>query len=154
MHRLWNMKFSHGLFIWVIMDWSDFHICSEKIWGMGTRSYLVDQFNSLPLKSTLDCWVCPLILGSCVTLLLLCWVFIAAGGLSLVVERGGCSPVMMHKDFSLLWSPGFRWWALVVMVHGLLSCGTRVVSPRNVDSSKTRNQSRVPCNDRHSHPVY
>ena len=88
-----HMKFSHGLFIWVIMDWSDFHICSEKIWVMGTRRDLVNQFN-LPLKSILGCWVCPLLLGSCVTLLLsLGWVSIVAGGLSLVVESGGCSPV-------------------------------------------------------------
>ena len=66
----------------------------------------------------------------------LCWVFIAARRLSLVVENGGYSSLRC-AGFSLrwlllLWSTGSRCagfsscgtWASVVMAHGLSSCGS------------------------------
>ena len=92
----------------------------------------------------------------------LCWVFIAACGLSLVVASRGYSSLWC-AGFSLswlllLWSTGSR--------HaGFSSCGTQaqqlwltgcsaqaqllwrtgLVAPRHVGSSRTRAQTRVPC---------
>ena len=65
------------------------------------------------------------------------WVFVAAGGLSLVAASGGYSP-LQHADFSLWWllllqSVGSRHagfsscglWASVVVSCRLSSCGAR-----------------------------
>ena len=85
----------------------------------------------------------------------LCWVFIAAHGLSLVaVSRG----------YSSLWCAGFslQWLLLLRSMGsrhaGFSSCGswslerrlsscwcTGLVAPRHVESSQTRDQVRVPC---------
>ena len=59
----------------------------------------------------------------------LCWVFVAAHGLSLALESGGYS------------SCGEQ--ASVVGECGLRSCGAWVVAPVRVASSRTRDQTRV-----------
>ena len=91
----------------------------------------------------------------------LCWVFIAARGLSLVAASGGYSS-LWWAGFSLrwlllLWSTGSRHAASVVVTHGLSSCRSRAlerrlsscgarawVAPRHVGSSQTRDRTRVP----------
>ena len=92
----------------------------------------------------------------------LCWVFVAACGLSLVAASGG---------YSLLWCTGFslQWllllWSTGSRHTGFSSCSTRaqqlwltgsraeaqqlwhtgLVVPQHVGSSRTRAQTRVPC---------
>ena len=60
----------------------------------------------------------------------LCWVFIAAHGLSLVV---------VSRGYSWLWCLGFSLrWLLLLWCAGL-------VAPRHVGSSQTRARTCVPC---------
>ena len=92
----------------------------------------------------------------------LCWVFIAACGLSLVAASGG---------YSSLWCMGFSFWWLLLLWStgsrhmGFSSCGTwaqqlwltgsrvqaqqlwctGLVAPWHVGSSRTRAQTCVPC---------
>ena len=80
----------------------------------------------------------------------LCWVFVAAHGLSLVAVSGG---------YSSLWYAGFSlWWLLLLRSTGSRRMGfsshstraqqfwpTGLVAPQHVGSSWTRNQTRVPC---------
>ena len=58
-------------------------------------------------------------------LFLLCWIFVAVRGLSLVVVSGGYSSLqcagLSLQWLLLLWSTGA--WALVVVAHRLSSCG-------------------------------
>ena len=66
---------------------------------------------------------------------MLCWVFVAACGLSLVVASRGYSSLQC-AGFSL------RWFLL------LQSTGSRhagLVAPRHVGSSQTRARTHVPC---------
>ena len=75
----------------------------------------------------------------------LCWVFIAAHGLSLVAASGG---------YSLLWYAGLP----LPWPHPLQSTGSRAqaqqlwrtgpVAPRHVGSSRARDRTRVPCTGR------
>ena len=72
----------------------------------------------------------------------LCWVFVAARGLSLVAASGGYSSLRCVR-FSLRW------------LHLLRNTGSRaqaqklwhtdLVAPRHVGSSRTRDRTRVPC---------
>ena len=80
----------------------------------------------------------------------LCWVFVAARGLSLVAASGG---------YSLLWCAGFSLqWLLLLQSTGSRCTGfsscvrwaqqlwrTGLVAPRHVGSSPTRDRTRVPC---------
>ena len=87
----------------------------------------------------------------------LCWVFVAAHRLSLVVGVGAtlrCSAWASHcGGFSCgARAPGAR--PSVVVVRGLSSCGSWALerrlssclaAPRHVGSSRTRARTRVPC---------
>ena len=65
----------------------------------------------------------------------LCWVFVAARGLSLVVASGG---------YSSLWCTGFSsQWLLLLQSTGSRCVG--LVAPRHVGSSLTRARTYVPC---------
>ena len=80
----------------------------------------------------------------------LCWVFVAAHGLSLVAESRGYSSLQCAgfplQWLLLLWSMGSR-------RAGFSSCGmqaqqlwrTGLVAPRHVGSSRARDQTHVPC---------
>ena len=83
----------------------------------------------------------------------LCWVFVAAHGLSLVAASRGYS-LLRCAGFSLRWllllqSTGSR-------PAGFSSCSTQaqllwhtgLADPRHVGSSQTRAQTRVPCTGR------
>ena len=65
----------------------------------------------------------------------LCWVFLAARGLSLVVVSGGyslrCSaPASYGSGFSCCGARALGTRASVVMAHGLSSCGSRALEHR------------------------
>ena len=95
----------------------------------------------------------------------LCWVFVAARGLSLVVVSGGYSSFLC-TGFSLLWllllrsmgsrRAGFRscgTWAQQLWLAGSRAQArqlwrTGFAAPRHVGSSGTRARTRVPCIDR------
>ena len=73
----------------------------------------------------------------------LCWVFVAARGLSLAVASRGCSSLWC-AGFSLRWlllleSTGCRHAGSVIVVHGLSSCGARSVE-RRLSSCGARTQ--------------
>ena len=80
--------------------------------------------------------------------------FIAACGLSLVAASGGYSS-LRWAGFSLrwlllLWSTGCRPVGSVAVACGLYSAGSVVVehglvTPQHVGSSRTRDQTHVPC---------
>ena len=92
----------------------------------------------------------------------LCWVFVAARGLSLVAVSGGYSSLQC-AGFSLRWLLSL--WSTGSRHAGFSSCGTRaqqlwltgsraqaqqlwrtgLVTPRHVGSSRTRARTRVPC---------
>ena len=92
----------------------------------------------------------------------LCWVFVAARGLSLVAASGGCSSLRC-AGFSLRWplllrSTGSRHagfsscstWAQQLWVTGSRAQAkqlwhTGLVAPQHVGSSWTRARTRVPC---------
>ena len=92
----------------------------------------------------------------------LCWVFVAAHGLSLVAVSGGYSSLWC-AGFSLRWllllrSMGSRHTGFSSCGMGLSSCGSWAlecrlsscgsrgsVAPRHVGSSRTRARTRVPC---------
>ena len=95
----------------------------------------------------------------------LCWVFVAARGLSLIAASGGYSSLQC-ASFSLRWllllqSMGCRrvgfsscsMWAQQLWLTGSraqaqqLWC-TSLVAPGHVGSSWTRDRTRVPCTDR------
>ena len=65
----------------------------------------------------------------------LCWVFVAARGLSLVVASGGYSSLQC-AGFSLRW---------LLLLWSTGSRHTGLVAPRHVGSSWTRARTRVPC---------
>ena len=77
------------------------------------------------------------------------WVFFAAHGLSLVAVSGGCS-LLWFLGFSLqcllLWSKDASVRASVAAACGLNSWDTPALWP--VESSQTRDWTRVPCTDR------
>ena len=72
------------------------------------------------------------------------WVFVAAGGLSLVAASGG---------YALLQCAGFSSWRLLLLQStgsrcvGFSSCGA-LVALQHVGSSRTRGRTRVPCTGR------
>ena len=81
----------------------------------------------------------------------LCWVFVAACGLSLAAVSGGYSSLRC-ADFSLRWLPllrstGSRRTGSRVQAQQLWR--TRLVAPQHVGSSRTRARTCVPCIGRH-----
>ena len=76
------------------------------------------------------------------------WVFISAHGLSLVVEIGvgvGSSLAVVHGLLSVVASlvAGHR-----LLLGGFSSCGVQARAPQHVESSQTRDWTRVPCTGR------
>ena len=85
------------------------------------------------------------------------WVFVAVHRLFSSCGEGGYSSLRC-VDFSLqwlllLWSTGSRRAGSVIVACGLSSCGSRAqqlwrmgfIAPRHLGSSRTRDQTRVPC---------
>ena len=119
-------------------------------------------FNCIKKKSYLGKLICILFF-LILFIFWLCWVFVAARGLSLVAASGGYSSLQC-TCFSLQWlltcgaraleCAGFSscsaWaqqlWRAGSRAHGLQQLWhTGIVAPRNVGSSRTRDRIRVPC---------
>ena len=117
---------------------------SNLLWPQSTaQGILAPQPGVEPVPPALDTWS----LFCFINYFRLCWVFVAAHVLFLVAANG----------FYLFWCVGFSvWWVLLLSTAlgglGFSSCSsgaqkwrTSFVAPQHVRSSRTRDQTRVPC---------